>query len=495
MDQSLSAIELYIKSRYPIIYVVSWEEDRVEKRLGYLARIAGKDIFYWCSTLGILNDRYYAIDAETKAPFDMFGYIQKYKSAGIFVLRDFHAFLDDARIVRGLRDMYSHLRRTGKVIIILSSVVKIPGELEKDITVIDYELPDKTVVKELLKDIINQFRDNAQINISISTDKEEELIDAALGLTLNEIENAFTRAIVRDNCLGPDDIEQVLEEKKQIIRKSRLLEYYEHSEDFSQVGGLRNLKEWLVKRKQAFSERAEEFGLPQPKGILLLGVQGCGKSLIAKTISHLWRMPLLKLDMGSLFSSYMGSSEENLRKAIKTAETISPCIMWIDELEKSLAGVKSSSASDAGTTARMVGSLLTWLQEKSKPVFVVATANDVTQLPPELLRKGRFDEIFFVDLPGEEERREIFEIHLKKRRRDPLRFDLKALAIESLNWSGAEIEQAVVESLFNVFIENRDITDDDIMKTLKCSVPLSTMMKEEIDYLRNWARERTRPAS
>jgi len=287
----------------------------------------------------------------------------------------------------------------------------------------------------------------------------------------------------------------VLDEKRQVIRKSGLLEYYPTEERLQNVGGLDALKTWLARRGAAFSEAARKFGLPEPKGLLLLGVQGCGKSLTAKAIAAQWGLPLLRLDMGRIFSGLVGSSEENLRRAIQVAESVAPVVLWIDEIEKGLAGMQSSGVSDGGVTARVMGTLLTWLQEKTAPVFVVATANRIEQLPPELLRKGRFDEIFFIDLPALPERREILEIHVRKRGRDPAAYDLDLLARRAEGFSGAELEQAVISGLYDAFAEGKELGQDHLERAVSDSLPLSTTMREDIERLRDWARTRTRAAS
>jgi SpoVK/Ycf46/Vps4 family AAA+-type ATPase len=315
-------------------------------------------------------------------------------------------------------------------------------------------------------------------------------------LTENEAKDAIAKAIIQaGGRLGGEAIEAVTAEKQQIIRKSGLLEFYASDEVLTNVGGLETLKNWLRKRVRAFSEEARSFGLPEPKGILLVGVQGCGKSLVAKSVANSWRLPLLRLDVGRLFASLVGSSEENLRNAIKVAESIAPVVLWVDEIEKGFSGVGSSNMSDAGTAARVFGSFITWLQEKQKPVFVIATANDVSGLPPELVRKGRFDEIFFVDLPDAIERAQIWQIHLSKRNRDPAQFDLNTLAMASDGLSGAEIEQAVIAGLYEAFDKNRPLGMSDLLEVLQETVPLSQMMAEEIDGLRQWARQRARQAS
>jgi SpoVK/Ycf46/Vps4 family AAA+-type ATPase len=322
-----------------------------------------------------------------------------------------------------------------------------------------------------------------------------QLVKAVLGLTLDEAENAFARAMVKDGTLDATDIPAVLEEKKQIIRKSGLLEYFSTDDTIKDVGGMDLLKGWLVKRRNAFRDKARAYGLPEPKGVLLVGMQGCGKSLVAKTIASLWDLPLLRLDMSLIFSGYIGASESNMRKALKTAESIAPAVLWIDEIEKAFSGVASSSISDAGTTARVVGMFLTWIQEKDSAVFVTATANSIEALPPELLRKGRFDEVFFVDLPTSAERREIFAIHLAKRNRHPEAYDLDQLATQSEGFSGSEIEEAIVSAMHDSFSENRELETRDVQNALRDTVPLSVTMQEKISFLRKWMQTRARPAS
>jgi SpoVK/Ycf46/Vps4 family AAA+-type ATPase len=300
---------------------------------------------------------------------------------------------------------------------------------------------------------------------------------------------------VRDNVLDAQDIQAVISEKRQVIRKSGLLEYYGVDADLADVGGMDVLKDWLRKRVRAFSDEARAYGLPQPRGILLMGVQGCGKSLVAKTIARQWQLPLLRMDMSMIFQGYIGSSEQNMRNATKTAESLAPVVLWIDEIEKAFSGVEGSGSSDAGTTARVVGTFLTWIQEKTAPVFVVATANEVRELPPELLRKGRLDEIFFVDLPRSRERAEIFAIHLHKVRREPMKYDLPELVGASRGFSGAEIEQAIIAGLHESFFDGRELETRDILKAIRDTVPLSRTMREKVEELRVWARDRARPVA
>jgi len=320
----------------------------------------------------------------------------------------------------------------------------------------------------------------------------ERLVEAALGLTYVEAENVFAKSIVRNKTF---DVPTILSENKHIIRKSGILEYYEAQESLDEIGGLETLKSWLQKRRGAFTSKARDFGLPLPKGILLIGVPGCGKSLTAKAVGAAWQMPLLRLDVGKIFGGLVGASEENIRKALKTAEAIAPAVLWLDEMEKGFSGTGSSNMSDGGTTSRVFGTFVTWMQEKTSPVFVIATANDVRSLPPELLRKGRFDEIFFVDLPSRDERKQVFEIHLKKKRRDPATLDLGKIVEATPEFSGAEIEQAVVSALYDAFDGETDLTTEGIVGSAREIVPLAVTMKEGIDGMREWARTRARPAS
>jgi SpoVK/Ycf46/Vps4 family AAA+-type ATPase len=343
--------------------------------------------------------------------------------------------------------------------------------------------------------ILVEVKQLKHVTITLDEGSRERLLQAALGLTLGEAENVFAKIIVRDQRLSAEDVGEVFAQKQQIIRKSGLLEYYPAQETFDQVGGLAVLKDWLQKRSVAFSDEARQFGLPAPKGILLLGVQGCGKSLCAKAVSSLWQLPLLRFDMGRMFGSLVGSSEENVRRAIAIAESVAPAILWVDEIDKAFSGSQSSGGTDGGTAARVFGTFLTWLSEKSAPVFVVATANDISQLPPELMRKGRFDEIFFVDLPAVEDRAEIFRIHLAKRRRDSSLFDLNELVEASHEFSGAEIEESIISALYDAFAAREELNTAHILFALSETVPLARTMDEHIHALRQWAGGRARNAS
>ncbi len=491
-------LDTLVRARYPLIWLVSWEETRLDGILEQLAQTHAKRLYTWSVVQGlrrIEGARATEPIAGAKEPPQVLAQVGKLGEPALVVLKDFHPYLQDPAVVRALRELSAALKSTYTTVILLSPTLQLPLELEKDVTVLDVPLPAFHDLAQLLSEIVGVVRRQGRAKVELTRDQAEELIKAALGLTLGEAENAFAKAIATDDRLDENDLKLILEEKRQVIRKSGLLEYYPTDAKLTEVGGLENLKEWMRSRSGAFGERARRFGLPEPKGLLLAGVQGCGKTLTAKAVAAEWRLPLLRLDMGRIFSGLIGSSEENLRKAIRVAESIAPVVLWVDEIEKGLSGVESSGASDAGVTARVFGGFLTWMQEKSAPVFVVATANRVQSLPPELLRKGRFDELFFIDLPTEKEREEILAIHLRQRGRDPAPFDVPHLADLAANFSGAEIEQGIIAALYHAFGEGRDLERGHLERAFKETVPLATTMAEEIAELRSWAANRTRPAS
>jgi SpoVK/Ycf46/Vps4 family AAA+-type ATPase len=347
----------------------------------------------------------------------------------------------------------------------------------------------------LLEDIARDISTSPSLTMDTSEPSVKALVDASVGLTRAEAENVFAKTLVVAGRLSAGEADIVHQEKKQVVRKSGLLEYVDTPESLQSVGGLERMKAWLKRRKAALDPAARQWGLPNPRGVLLVGVQGCGKSMAAKATATELGHPLLRMDVGRLFSKMVGETELNMRRALALAEAVAPAVLWIDELEKALSGAGGSGSSDAGTTSRVFGTLLTWLQEKTTPVFVVATANDIEHLPPEVLRKGRFDEIFFVDLPNAEERRAILSIHLSRRRRDPAKFDLDVLAKASEGYSGAEIEQAIVEALYDTFGRAPDITTEAVAAALRRTVPLSRTMAQAIDARRQWAHGRTVPAA
>jgi ATP-dependent 26S proteasome regulatory subunit len=489
-------LDTLVRARYPLVYLVSWEEQRLDAILADLARTHGKGLFTWSLPRGLRREGGgRGAGPEARDPVEALAAIEKLADPALVVLKDFHPFLSDPAVVRALRELAHSLKSTYTTVVLLSPSLTIPPELEKEITVLDVPLPTARELLGLLKEIVTVVREANRAVVDLDREGAEAIVKAAQGLTLSEAENAFAKAIAADGRLDGSDVRLVLEEKRQVIRKSGLLEYFAADEKLANVGGLENLKVWLGRRGAAFGEAARRFGLPEPKGLLLLGVQGCGKSLTAKAIASSWRLPLLRLDMGRIFSGLVGSSEENLRKAIRVAESVAPAVLWIDEVEKGLSGFASSGQTDGGVTARIFGALLTWLQEKTAPVFVVATANRIEALPPELLRKGRFDEIFFIDLPAAAERREILSIHLARRARKAEAFPLDALAAKAEGFSGAELEQAVISALYDAFAEGKELEPRHLERAIADTFPLAVTMREDIERLRDWARTRTRAAS
>ena len=497
-------LSILIKAQYPLIYLVTPEEQRAEQAIARIARTGTQhqQVFVWTMTQGMVEcgneqtnpDRNQARNStrhNTVSPEAAIKWVIQYEQAGLFIFKDLHDFITDPGVKRALRDAIASFKGTEKIIILMSPLQEIPIELEKEVVVLDYPLPNMAELNKVLDRHLNKTKTSR-----ITTEVREKLLRAALGLTKDEAEKVYRKAYVKAGRLTQEEVDIILSEKKQLIRRNGILEYIEEDETLDAIGGLDELKKWLRQRSNAFTERAREYGLPQPKGMLILGVPGCGKSLIAKTTSRLWGLPILRLDMGRVYDgSMVGRSEANLRNALRTAESISPAILFIDELDKSFAGGTGSADSDGGTSSRIFGSFLTWMQEKPSPVFVMATANRIERLPGEFLRKGRFDEIFFVDLPTQQEREEIFRIHLSKRRDDIERFDLPQLATMSDGFSGAEIEQAIIAAMYEAFAQDREFVQIDIIAALKATLPLSRTMMEQVTALREWARQRARPAA
>jgi MoxR-like ATPase len=494
-------LETLIRARYPILYVLSSEEIRVRAAVSGIADRWQKSVYEWTCSNGLIAAGTSVQVAKhrtspSRDPMVALDQVIDHIEPAIFVFHDLHPFLGPGHhaVIRKLKDIALQLKHSYKTILLVSPILQIPVELEKEVTVLNFPLPTREELGELMDRLVEDVKAFPQVRIELDAAGRERLLQSALGLTLGEAENVLARIIVQDERLGADHVHEVFSEKQQIIRKSGLLEYYPAHETFADVGGLGVLKDWLAKRALASSDQARAFGLPAPKGILLLGVQGCGKSLCAKAVASQWQFPLLRFDMGRMFSGLVGSSEENVRRAIAVAESVAPAVLWVDEIEKAFSGSQSSGFSDGGTTSRVLGTFLTWLSEKTAPVFVVATANDISQLPPELMRKGRLDEIFFVDLPDAAEREEILRVHLARRGRDPWAFDLRVLADAGDGFSGAELEQAIISAMFDAFHAQRDLATDDILQTLRQSVPLARTMSEPIARLRAWAEGRARRA-
>lgn len=495
------------KARFPVLYIITWEEERATNLINEISNDESiiktkRNVYIWNQVDGIVVDNCYAKE-DTKQPIKVLEFIEKCDEPAIFVLKDLHVYLNtssklyDYNIIRKIRNIIAKIKSgiAPQNIVLISPIMVLPNELQKDITILEFELPNIDEIRTSLDEII-VANEGGRIIINLDDNERDKLCKAALGLTLQEAENAFAKAMVKDGTLDINDLDVILDEKCQIIKKTGILEFFKTDLKIEDVGGLENLKKWLLKRSRSWSSDATKYNLPSPKGVLITGVPGCGKSLIAKSISAMWKMPLLRLDMGSIFSSLLGSSEENMRKAIKMSEAIAPSILWIDEIEKGFSGVNSSS--DSGVATRIFGTFLTWMQEKTSPVFVIATANNISSLPSEFLRKGRFDEIFFVDLPTKKERKDIFKVHFNKNINNPeimksINIDDKLfenLAEITEGFVGAEIEQIVISALFEAFHENRGLIKEDFIKVIKNTIPLSVTQAEQIIRIREWANIR-----
>lgn len=445
-------------------------------------------LFAWSVTEGLVN----AADGhmrEAQDPIALLTAVDELPENSVVLLKDFHQFIEDGNpvLVRKVKESLCAGKRKGKKLVIVGCRIALPPELEREFVVVPFRLPDK----EQLGVVLDNIATSAQL-AKPKDNEREQLLDAACGLTSIEAENAFALSVVESLKLS---WAVVAREKANEVKKSGLLEVYPPVASLDDIGGLECLKAWLLQRRDAFGMEAKAYGLPSPKGLLILGIPGTGKSLTAKATASVFNRPLLKLDAGRLFAGLVGQSESNLRSVIATVEAIAPCVLWLDEMEKGFSGSKSSGSSDGGTAARVFGTFLSWLQDRTAPVFVVATANDVTQLPPEMLRKGRFDELFFVDLPNQAEREAIWKIQISKFGRDPQQFDTVQLARAAEGLTGSEIEQLFIDSLHEAFSRRNEPTDLSIAMLLNDLVPLSKLMSEQIDGLRKWSKGRARRAT
>lgn len=497
----------YIKARYPLIFLQTTEESRLFDDIKKIAKSLNHYVVTWSSVDGVqgkgveIGNQEYTLDIEIAIKA-----CEKCAQTGnpiIFVF--FEPSLRGHE--RSFKEFSMRIRQNGYRCncILISPQLEINEFIASELTVLDYPLPNKDDIQKQIKKFIKEYKDEENIKIDASTETLNALTEAALGLTYEEIENCLSRALVEDRCLDISDVKSIVKEKKQIIRKSGILEYIENNLSLDDIGGLDYLKHWLEIRGKTFSEDAQNFGISAPKGVLLVGIPGCGKSLTAKCIAKSWNMPLLKLDIGKVYGKYIGESEANIRQAIKTAEAIAPCVLWIDEIEKGLA----KENSDSGTASRVLGNILSWMQDKTAPVFTFATANNLVDLPPELLRKGRFDEIFFVDLPNFEERKKILEIHIKRIGREISDFNLDKLSKLSgetnfgkdICLSGAELEVWVRDALLEAYTrkmngeKNPDLSMNDFETVLKHIVPMAKMQMSNFVALRNWAKENAINAS
>lgn len=487
-------LALLVNSTYPIIYMETWEEARAVAILESVAEDLRVPFYEWAVTTGLARAGGAPI-YNTHEPAQVLATVTTLTGEGLFLLKDFHKYLDQDVIVRKLRDLTQEFRRAGRTIIITAPVVNIPVELEKDTARFSLSFPGEAELGQLVGATVRELMGSQHLKNSLSPGQVPALVHSLRGLTLDEARRILTQAILGNSCLNTTTIEAVQEAKTQLVKDQGTIEFVKPESGLGSVGGLAHLKAWLEKRRAAFSREAEQFGLDPPKGILIFGVQGCGKSLCAKAVAREWNLALLKFDASQLLEKYIGESEKNLRKSLLVAEAVAPAVLWIDEIEKIFPHAALTSDADGGLSLRLFGTFLTWMQEKKSPVFIVATSNDISALPPELLRKGRFDEVFFVDLPDAEQRQTIFSLHLAKHQADPAAFDLPQLAAASEGFSGAEIEEAVKSALYSAFDRKVPLSSAILLEELRATYPLSVTMKEKIEALRDWARERAVPAS
>lgn len=504
MEKNFDDLKIMIDANYPLIYLTSPEYERIIQKVRKIAWRKGYGFHTWNIVKGLEThiqkggslDKVQNHESHDEAEnsdallhFLINGNKKTDNEKEIFIMEDAHRYFDDPVFIVQLRKIVEDFRVMNKHLFILSPFYKIPLELEKYVTVVEMPLPSKDDLERRLNSLTRGEE-------NINDDLKKLILDAAAGLTDTEANLAFRLAKAKVGLNKKEAVKIVANEKKQIIKKSGILDFYQTNEKLDDsVGGLDKLKSWLKQRSKSFERKAKEFGLKEPKGMLLLGVPGTGKSLTAKAIANEWNQPLLKLDIGKVFQAEVGSSENNIRQAIATAEAIAPCVLWIDEIEKGLNA--GGGEKDGGTNSRVFSSILTWMQEKTKPVFVVATANNISNLPPELLRKGRFDEMFFIDLPTPSERENIFKIHLKKNNQNSIG-NFKELIDNTRNFNGAEIEEVVKEAMFKAYIEDSEVPKvklSNLLSAAKDIVPLAYTMSEKITLLREWAKDRTRMAS
>ncbi len=504
--QDKKNLELLLTSHFPILVIETHEEERARENLKQVIRPMGKSMLTWSAAQGLQNSLVGDIHAlelvapdvpsmdeeELPTPREMLEHLDRKIKNSVIVLLDFHPYLEDPRTLRQLKEIAQKLYLHNNSLVLISHQLNIPAEIERLCTHYQLTLPDADRVKKLVHDEARKWQlKNDNRKVSADTKAMDLLIRNLLGLTVSDAQRLIRNAIYDDGAITHSDIEAVMDAKYRLGGQDGILSFEYDTARFSDIGGFANMKSWLKKRKAYFLRADINNTIDMPKGVLLLGVQGCGKSLAAKTIAGAWGVPLIRMDFGAIYSKWIGETEKNIRDALKSAESLAPCVLWVDEIEK---GIQSGDA-DGGTSGRVLGTLLTWMAERQAPVFMVATANDVSSLPPELMRKGRIDEIFFVDLPDADTRQDILSVHLKKREMNPETFNLTVLAQLSEGFSGAELEQAVVAARFSATFDHCALSTEHIAAELKQTRPLSVVRHEDIARLRHWAKERTVPAN
>lgn len=489
-SEVLDNIRSRIQARYSLLFLQSWEEERWENEIASLALEMEQGLVTWTVTKGAQPPIGEFVDS-TPDPMTFLDQVEAYPPDHVFFVKDFQPYLSDPKVVRRLRDLAGNLGPQRKTLILFAPLIEIPIELQKDSIKLELPLPGMEEIRDYCSDILHP-KDG---RLDMPPEVEERVLKAILGLTLREARKALARALEGRETVDDEVFPVLVAEKRHMVQGSDLLEFYDLEAGVKDVGGLEGLKDWLSQRAEAFSNRAREQGIPLPKGCLLLGVQGCGKSLTARATAKLLSFPLVRLDASNLLSGDRGASERNMRDVLTLMETIAPAVLWLDEIEKGFAGGDADGGSVDPVMMRLIGRFLTWMDEKKQAVFVIATANSVTNLPPEMLRRGRFDELFFVDLPNYDERKDIFRIHLTKRGWKPERYEVDQLAERTAGYSGAEIEMIVVSAMLDAFGKGGILSQDNLELAREQTVPLSITMEEKIFQLREWARTRCRPAT
>jgi len=489
----LKELEILIRAHHPLLLVDTVEEERLHVLLEHAAEHTHLPLFSWTHVGGLRRELPEPGQTpESASPQKALAFIERSNLEAIFHLRGIGPHLHEPPVIALLKSIHQKYFGHRGAVVVSGNALDVPSALGHLFTPMNLHPPSPEAYHSFVQAVLRDLGNRLHVQVKLSSADVSQLLAALQGLTFFEVQKIITQAVIEDGVLGRDDIGAVLQAKRQVIERSGVLEYFPHQHEMGDVAGLRNLKDWLRKRQAAFEDpaRASEYGLSPPKGLLLIGVQGCGKSLCAKAVASEWKLPLIRLDPSNLYNRYVGETERNLRRAIKLAEQMAPVVLWIDEIEKAL----SQEDAEGGPAQRIFGTFLAWLQDKKESVFVIATANDISKLPPELMRKGRFDEMFFVDLPGPEARRRILEIHLRKRKRDPSKFDLAELVRRTDGFSGAEIEQAVVSALYTAFSREEDLTTNSMIEEIQLTRPLSVTMSERISSLRAWAKDRAVPA-
>ena len=482
-------LELLIRARTRLVVIESFDEARVHAVVRRVARKLSRPLYEWTLTEG-LTPAGGAPLYDSREPLKALGNVVEMKRSGVYVLKDLASHLLEPTVARKVKDLIDRRSTTAPTLVVVAPKVDLPDLLIKHAARLDLSMPSDKELGELVWHVISHFGAQSNIDVRLNENEFQSLIEGLRGLTLAEAERAIGRAVADDLALTPEDVPGVLSAKREILEADGAIEYVPNNIGFDDIGGLASLKAWLMKRRDALTPEAKAFGLDPPKGVVLLGVQGCGKSLAARAVAAAWHVPLLRMEPGRIYDKYIGESDKHLEQALRAAEHMAPCVLWVDEIEKGFASV-GNTESDGGLSRRIFGRLLGWLQDRKKPVFVVATCNDAKSLPPELMRKGRFDEVFFVDLPTDAERVEIFRVHLAQRGRDAETFDLQRLAQASEGFSGAEIEQAVVAGLYTAFAEKAKLDTEMIVAELEGTRPLSVTRAEDVRSLRVWAEGRT----